>query len=248
MWNTTLMRRIASLEKIYTRVDTAQSAFRARAAARGIPVECPSRCGSCCIHFVPDMVPMEADRIAYFILTERPALVDRFHEAKASAEARDGACPFWNPDTPGANCMIYPGRPLICRLFGFCSILDKTGEPSFALCRQMPFLRGREERFFSGRSFMDGIFGAIPPVMSDFAREVMALDPEGAGLRASITKALPDAFARVGLTLAYASEEDRRSGLSPASAATAADAIAKAAAAAEAADPDDEPDDFPLAS
>lgn len=245
MWNTTLMRRIASLEKIYTRVDTAQSAFRAQAAAHGIPVECPSRCGSCCIHFVPDMVPAEADRLAYFILTERPALVNRFHEAKASAEARDGACPFWNPDTPGANCMIYPGRPLICRLFGFCSSLDKTGEPRFALCRQMPLLRGREERFFTGHGFMEGIFGAIPPVMSDFAREVMALDPEGAGLRASITRTLPDAFARVGLTLAYASEEDRHYGHGLASAVAEA---AEVAAAATVAEPDDEPDDFPLAS
>lgn len=236
MWNTTLMRRIASLEKIYARVDTAQSAFRTMAASRNIPVECPPRCGSCCIHFVPDLVPVEADRLAYFILTERPAMVERFHEAKASAEARDGACPFWNPDRPGANCMVYPGRPLICRLFGFCSTLSKTGEPSFALCRQMPLLRGRQERLFTGMDFMEGIFGATPPVMSDFARQVMALDPEGAGLRASITLALPDAFARVGLTLAYASEEDRHSGFGLASA-VAADA-----------DPDDEPDDFPLAS
>jgi Fe-S-cluster containining protein len=236
MWNTTLMRRIASLEKIYSRVESAQSDFRAQASARGIPVECPSRCGSCCLHFVPDLVPVEADRLAYFILTERPAMVDRFHEMKASADASGGACPFWNPDTPGANCMIYPGRPLICRLFGFCSIQDKTGEPSFALCRQMPLLSGRQERLFTGRYFMEGIFGAIPPVMSDFSREVMALDPEGAGLRDSITRALPDAFARAGLILAYASEEDRHS------------ALGLAPAVAVSARPDDEPDDFPLAS
>lgn len=235
MWNTTLMRRIASLEKIYSRVESSQLEFRMQASARGIPVECPTLCGSCCLHFVPDLVPLEADMLAHFMLTERPDMIERFNSAKAAADEREGACPFWNPDTPGANCMVYPGRPLICRLFGFCSILSKTGEPSFALCRQMPLLRGREERHFTGHGFMEGIFGAIPPVMSDFAREVMALDPEGAGLRDSIIRALPDALARVGLTLAYAGEEQKlsRPGL----------VFAQAVA-----DPDDEPDDFPLAS
>lgn len=227
--NTTLMRRMSSLDTIYARVERAQSAFRASAESRGSPVACPKLCGTCCVHFVPDLLPVEADRLAHFLLTGKREMIDLFFERREEAEAIDAACPFWNPDKPGENCMIYPARPLICRLFGFSSVADKCGEPAFALCRQMPSLALSQKRSFTGKADMESLFGAVPPSMADFSREIVALDPCEAGLRAAITEALPPAFSRVSLVLKLAAAE------------TGAEAI-------DAGEADSDPDDFPVAS
>lgn len=199
IWDTTLMRRIRALDMIYARVDLAQASFRALAESRGSPAACPPRCGTCCLHFVPDVTPIEADKLAFFLLTEKPGLIDHFLAHRKEAEAVDATCPFWDPDKPGRNCMIYPGRPLVCRLFGFCATLDKCGEPAFALCRQMPPLAGSDERHFIGTAAMDRVFGAVPPFMVDFSRAIVALDPSGAGTRMTIDEALMPALSRVSL-------------------------------------------------
>ena len=201
---TTLVRRLLALDATYARVERGQTIFRQSAADRGTPVSCPGSCGTCCLHFVPDTMPIEADRLAFHLLTEREDLIDHFFRTKKAAEARDAACPFWDPENLGKNCMVYPARPLICRLFGFCSVTDKNGEPAFSLCGQMPALSGTERRSFSGYSFMKGLFGEIPPPMADFSMEIVGLDPQGAGRRASVCDTLPLSLSKVSLLLRLA--------------------------------------------
>lgn len=205
--DTTLARRMDALDVIYARIEREQAEFRRSAAERGKAVACPPRCGNCCVHFVPDAMPIEADRLALFLLTERPAAIDRFFALRDDARARDSACPFWDESKPGENCGVYPGRPLVCRLFGFCSTRNKTGEPAFALCHGMRAVPGEPSRRFAGAARMAELFGAVPPPMADFSGEIVALDPSEAGLRSSILDALPSALARVALVLKLGAEE-----------------------------------------
>lgn len=207
VWDTTLIRRLDALDAIYARVERVQATFRESAKNHGSPVACPTRCGDCCAHFVPDLIPIEADRIAYYLLTEKSGMIDHFLAHQHETEAVDAACPFWNPDKPGENCMIYPARPLICRLFGFCSMLDKSGEPAFTLCRQMPPPAGNEKRRFIGTKIMDTVFGFIPPLMVDFSRAIVALDPTDSGRRTTIDAALIPSLSRVSLVLKFASAD-----------------------------------------
>ena len=207
VWDTSLMRRINALDAIYTRVERAQATFRESAQNHGSPLACPKRCGTCCVHFVPDLMPIEADRIAYYLRTEKGGLIDHFLAHRQEAKAADATCPFWNPDKPGENCMIYPARPLICRLFGFCSMLDKGGEPAFTLCRQMPPLPGNEKRRFIGTKTMDEVFGSIPPLMLDFSRAVIALDPSDSGGRTTIDAARVPSLSKVSLFLKFAAAD-----------------------------------------
>lgn len=205
--DTTLARRTGALDTIYARIEREQADFRRSAAEGGKPVACPPRCGNCCVHFVPDVMPVEADRLALYILSERPAMVDHFFAQREDSYARDAACPFWDESKPGENCMVYPGRPLVCRLFGFCSILNKSGEPAFALCHGMAPVPGEAARHFAGADRMADLFGIIPPPMAAFSSEIVALDPSEAGRRASILDALPSALARAALVLKLGAEE-----------------------------------------
>lgn len=92
IWDTTLMRRMSALDMLYARVNLAQAGFRTSARNRGSPVACPARCGTCCVRFVPDLMPIEADRLAHFLLTEKPEMID--HLIAHKSEANDAACPF----------------------------------------------------------------------------------------------------------------------------------------------------------
>ena len=202
--DTTLVQRMLALDAAYARIGREHAVFRKSAADFGTPIACPDLCGSCCIHFLPDTMPIEADRIAFHLLTGRRDLIDHFFENKKAAESRDAACPFWNPEKPGENCMIYPVRPLVCRLFGFSSTTDKNGEPTFSLCRHMPPHPGIEGRSLTGTTVMEGLFGAVPPHMADFSREIVGLDPQEAGRRTSICEALPLSLSKVSLLLQLA--------------------------------------------
>ena len=176
--DTTLARRLDALDVIYARIEREQAEFRRSAAERGKAVACPPRCGNCCVHFVPDAMPIEADRLALFLLTERPAAIDRFFALRDGARARDSACPFWDESKPGENCGVYPGRPLVCRLFGFCSMLSKTGEPAFALCHGMRAVPGEASRHFAGAARMTELFGAVPlPWLISLARSSRWIPP-----------------------------------------------------------------------
>ncbi len=256
LWNSTLMRRFSALDRIYARIENSQQNFRRESAKSGNPIACPQRCGTCCIRFTPDVTPLEAERLAYFLLIERREMIEHFfariEESSRTGEpwGSDKACPFWNPDKPGENCMVYPARALVCRLFGYCAVLDKAGRPSFALCDKMPKLPDRGERIFTGEETLHSLFGQRPPLMDEFSREVLALDPSGAGDRRSIIDALPVALSKISLLLRLAENDAQGQagmpdaepgfGLPPTS--------ASGLAGAQADDADSDPDDFPIAS
>ena len=244
-----LMRRFSALDRIYTRIEDSQQDFKQASAQAGNPIACPRRCGTCCIHFTPDVTPLEAERLAYYLLVEKNELINHFlHQIDESAKtgeswASDKACPFWNPDKPGENCMVYPARALVCRLFGYCAVLDKEGRPSFALCDKMPPLVNRSKRIFTGEAALQSLFGERPPLMDEFSRQVLALDPTGAGERRSIIEALPIALSKISLLLRLA-QDDSDNG---AASSTAGLGLGQGIEAASN-NADSNPDDFPIAS
>ena len=251
------MRRFSALDRIYARIENSQQDFKQASSQAENSIACPPRCGTCCTHFTPDVTPLEAERLAYYLLVERKDLIERFLSqieslAKAGESwAVDKACPFWNPDRPGENCMVYPARALICRLFGYCAVLDKQERPSFALCDKMPSLAGRSERIFTGEDTLQRLFGRRPPLMDEFSREVLALDPSGAGERRSVIEALPVALGKISLLLRLAeTDEDSRS-TAPVAAPASMPAAQRSfglSAGLYSSDADSDPDDFPIAS
>lgn len=94
-------------------------------------VHCPSGCGGCCRHFVPDLTPSEALIIAVYALT---AMKEKDID-KLLIENKDntlGPCPFFDPDS-SFHCTIYPVRSLTCRLFGSCTSMTRSGR-AFRRC------------------------------------------------------------------------------------------------------------------
>ena len=201
-----LHQRILALNEVYDKIEAAQSAFRLRAGDRGAALACPQGCSACCGGFIPDVLPVEADLIAFHLLVGRNDLLEPYLEKKNSPEGLGPTCAFWNPLGSGKNCSIYRARPLICRFFGFSAVRHKSGEPAFTICRWMPFPAGAEGRILVGKVSLEEIFGAVPPLMTDLSLEAVFLDPAGAGSRLSLREAIGPALANLSLWLRLASE------------------------------------------
>lgn len=172
-----IAKPLAALEELYAEADAACAAFldaaRVRSgAAGGFHFGCPPGCGSCCERFMPDILPLEADYAALWILRNRPEL--------ATVEPRNEApCPYYDLANPGARCRIYGGRPLICRLFGYSAMADKEGALEYSLCWMMPqvpvpSLNGEDLRSWRGPA-IGQVFGANPPLMADFGLRLQSL-------------------------------------------------------------------------
>ncbi|MCE5256636.1 MAG: YkgJ family cysteine cluster protein [Spirochaetaceae bacterium] len=191
---------LKALARIYDDVAQKQQNFAAALKLRGLSVSCPRDCGLCCEHFMPDILPVEADMLAYHLLLRRPALIQLVFQ-DADKSARSDGCPFWNAEGRGRNCLVYEGRPLICRLFGCSTVHSKKGEPVFALCKQFPHNPQVPQRRYIGAQQIQDSFGAIPPAMSDYSAMILGIEPDGVSSRMPLDKALPPALNRVALML-----------------------------------------------
>lgn len=200
---TTFAALMGAVDAVYSRIEGDQRDFALSARAQGAEVSCPPGCGECCTTFIPDVVPLEAQRLALHLLAERPDLLARLYDFDPFTGS---GCPFHDPDSPGTNCSVYPARPLICRLFGFASVSGKRGDHEFSLCRRMTGIGPAAARRFIGAAIA-GTFGAEPPVMADRAAELLALDPSGSGARESLPAAMPAAIAKVGLYIHYFNDD-----------------------------------------
>lgn len=189
-----LFDRLETAHRIYTRAEEAMSSFRARSG-----LSCPVGCGTCCEHFIPDILPVEASYLAAWLVRNRPeqALEITNNGFPKQNPSFIGGCPLYNHDDTEAHCTVYPGRPLICRLFAFSGTRGKTGEAAFSLCRLMPDLppphSGR--RRWEGKE-LDEVLGT-PPLMSDMAAELEAIVPGDGERRDLLTEVLPQAISQI---------------------------------------------------
>ncbi|HUX42867.1 MAG TPA: YkgJ family cysteine cluster protein [Rectinemataceae bacterium] len=182
---------LSSLGMIY---DDAAKVMDAFAAESGLA--CPSGCGRCCESFIPDVLPIEAAWTAAWLIRHEPARAKHLAISGFSTDAQfPGRCPFFVAEG-NFHCGIYGGRPLICRLFGFSSVLSKDGESTFTLCRHMPELPDKPGRSWKG-SKLQSAFGGKVPLMSDFATRIVAIRPSESHERRMLTQALPEALRRI---------------------------------------------------
>ncbi len=204
-----LYDRLETVHRIYTRAEEAMASFRARNG-----LSCPPGCGVCCENFTPDILPVEASYLAAWLARNRP---DKARELACNgfpdSEHRSArSCPLYNPDRSEAHCTVYPGRPLICRLFAFSGTRTRTGKASFSLCRLMPDLptplAGRR-RWEGGE--LESALG-VPPLMSDLAAEMDAVVPGEGCRRSLLTEALPHALRQMLFLAGFGSRGDPEDG------------------------------------
>lgn len=124
---------LTSVDSLYNGIEADQKIWKARSR-----IQCPDGCGSCCVHFEPEVYEAEALYLAAWMLEHQSERADRIAEA-ADSEAFAGGdgCFLFDPDSP-YHCTVYGGRCLICRLFGFSGDHGKDGAIRWKPCKYMP--------------------------------------------------------------------------------------------------------------
>ena len=158
---------LTSVNALYNDIDSSQKLWKTRS-----PMQCPNGCGSCCVHFEPEVYEAEALYLAAWMLEHQSERADRIAEADVDSFTRGDGCFLFDPDSP-YHCTVYEGRYLICRLFGFSGDHGKDGTIRWKPCRYMQpsakILSGIPEKTLSGiaGNAAGGISGETASGISD---------------------------------------------------------------------------------
>ncbi len=120
---------VEALKELTLQFDELNSA--ADAFTGHFSVTCPSACGTCCEHFIPDITSREALLASLYLLYVRKD--QRLFDALYREDHREG-CPLYRSDDPH-HCQVYPVRPTVCRSFNSLPSKDKEGRLRFRSCR-----------------------------------------------------------------------------------------------------------------
>ena len=214
---------LTAVDSLYNNIDTDQKLWKTRS-----PMHCPDGCGSCCVHFEPDVYEAEALYLAAWMLEHQTERADRIAEAERDSFACGDGCFLFDPDSP-YHCTVYGGRCLICRLFGFSGDHGKDGTIRWKPCRYMePSAKEADEMYAKaentaadesfdaqevqpGRQYsqeeMMRLFGAVPPYMGAASSILLALNPDDTHPR-PLRIALPAAIKKLKMLLRFITPPD----------------------------------------
>lgn len=185
---------LCQMQEFYSKIAEAQSKWYEKSQ-----FTCPEGCGECCRNFEPDLLDCEADFMSAWLLENQNEVAIQVSQGNFPYPQNKG-CPFWN-EYAEYHCIIYGGRPFICRFFGACGSRAKDGSLAFKPCKFYPlekldsFNPPLARRQYSQRE-VQSIFGTLPPLMSDFMEKALSLNPNNHQTKL-LREILPEALNRL---------------------------------------------------
>lgn len=160
-------------------------------------LHCPIGCGWCCSSPHVEATPLEMLPLAVelFRRGEAELWLERLGE-----ENETNTCLFYHPNplvSGNGRCEVYHWRPTICRLFGWSTVTNKSGQPELLACSRhkamMPELVERATDAIAN--------GLAAPNLVALSQQVTNIDPNLGRQRMLINQALRVALERVGIEL-----------------------------------------------
>ena len=180
---------LKQMQEYYSQIAEAQTEWYSKSN-----FACPEGCGECCRNFEPDLLDCEALFMAAWLLENQKDIAEKVAQRNFPYPDNKG-CPFWN-EKASYHCTIYRGRPFICRFFGASSFKSKEEKLVFKPCKFYPAEKLAEykptlvHRQYT-KSEVQSIFGALPPIMSDFMEGAVSLTPDNHSTKL-LREVLPD--------------------------------------------------------
>lgn len=181
---------VSEVMAAYTQIDRQIDSFQV-----ATQLHCPAGCGWCCENPNVEATLLELLPLAWELFTRNE--VQQWLE-RIEQDRERKTCWFYQPDPliPGnGRCQVYPWRPTICRLFGFATTTNKSGQPELAACVRhkatMP------EGVASAQAAIAS--GLSAPNFQELSMQVANIDPHWGTRRMPINQALQVALERVGL-------------------------------------------------
>ncbi|HOY09473.1 MAG TPA: YkgJ family cysteine cluster protein [Candidatus Omnitrophota bacterium] len=182
-------KEIETLLNIYKEVDQKLDKFKQRS-----DLHCLSGCGQCCRKACVSCSVLEMQPLAAFLWI-KGGLVPWLDRINMNDE--QATCVFYSQDSldNSWHCQIYPFRPLICRLFGFCSRENKARKNELMLCWRIKEGLEQDPPEKARHVFAQG---AHAPVYYNYFMKTYAVSPDLADQSMNINLAFAKAAQLIG--------------------------------------------------
>lgn len=169
-------KSVRAVERLLTQIDQSSSIF-----LNQVEVRCPQGCNKCCHGKNVSATPLEFLPYAYH-LYQTGELEDKYWEFKAKEGV---SCFLVEGDEFSLNgkCSIYEHRGVICRLFGNCASLNKSGEKSYSACSILKNQIVDQDKFKS-------VLQKSAPIYSDYYMQLRAIDNTNGAMMFPINMAI----------------------------------------------------------
>lgn len=172
---------------IYKELDKRIASFK---SATGL--QCPPGCSICCREWPVETTILEVMPLAreIYLRWEDDTVMSAIFEKD---QEQDSSCVLLNDASTGSDtvaCGYYEFRPLICRLFGFASRRNKSGQIELMACRIVGESTPAEVR----RAEIALSQGLPLPVYQDAFMRISYIKPNIGSRRLPINKALKEAI------------------------------------------------------
>lgn len=188
-----IVRKVRAVEKVFAALDGEIRSFQ-----NASQIRCLEGCGKCC--FKPDIeaTPLEFLPLAFDLFLNKK--IDEVYTDLSSGEKP--YCHLFAPrplNMDKGSCSQYAHRGLICRLFGYSAMKDKTGQKKYVTCKIIKESQG-EKVETTQQLIKEG--GEIP-MMSDYYFQIRSIDPDMGTNRYPINEAMKKAIEHVLAYYAY---------------------------------------------
>ncbi len=180
---------------LYTRIDKAVGEFQLKSGLR-----CPPGCANCCPAADVQVTILEMLPVAYEML--RNAKAAAWMEGLAAVGDSKQCLLYSAQPLPGAagNCSFYKWRPVLCRLFGYAAVRNRTGAKVLSVCRH---IRQSDPE----KAAAAAALAPEAPCFVHYSSQVYGLDPALGTRLMPINTALRQAIERLGLQISFGYKE-----------------------------------------
>lgn len=195
-----LYQKVRAVEREFRHLEKEVAAFQ-----QATKISCLTGCGHCCRFPDISATPLEFLPLAYHLF--KSGLAEAWYERLSSEN--ETLCPLFTPllrEGDRGFCKGYEHRGMICRLFAYSAITDKTGKPRLASCK--PLKEERPLEVAQASAYVES--GGQVPMMRDYYFRLTAIDPRLAERLVPIREAIRQALAAV--LAYYAFRRPRKSG------------------------------------
>ena len=164
-----LEKKVIAVESIFLELEYQLNEFQ-----RLTGLKCLNLCCQCCKYTKISATILEFLPLAYFITRLKFSQVWR-DRINRNIHDENPTCAMLKFSPPWKNlgrCAIYNKRGLICRLFGFSAVLDKSGQKRFSTCT---ILKNRYPTTIKDISIKINKDYSIP-VMKDYYFRLLSID------------------------------------------------------------------------
>lgn len=186
---------IITLKKVnalFVQLDKKISSFQKKSG-----LNCIFGCGECCKNPDIEATIIEFFPLAYHLFLNGSA---NYYYQKLSTPEVNKVCLFFiseNQDNQKGLCGIYPFRGLICRLFGFSYIIDKTGAIQLVTCKKIKLSFSDTMKDFENNPKL--YLKKKCPGLIEFANKLSDISPNLSEKKYPINIAIKKAIEKVGL-------------------------------------------------